>query len=88
LLDLTIIVANYNTRNLLQSCLESVYHYTEGISLEVICIDDASPDGSADMVAEPFPQVILIRNSERQLYAPQSQCGNANRAGALRLPPE
>ena len=87
LLDLTIIVTNYKPRDLLQSCLESVCHCTEGISLEVICIDDASPDGSADMVAEQFPQVIVIRNSERQLYARNHNVGNANRAGALRLPP-
>ena len=69
LLDLTVIIANYNTRELLRSCLESVYQYTEGISFEVICVDDASPDGSADMVAAQFPQVILIRNPERRLYA-------------------
>jgi GT2 family glycosyltransferase len=75
LLDLTIIVANYNTRDLLQSCLESVYRYTEDISFEVICVDDASPDGSADMVAEHFPQVILIRNPERRLYARNHNAG-------------
>jgi hypothetical protein len=75
LLDLTIIIANYNTRDLLQSCLESVYRYTEGISFEVICIDDASPDGSAEMVAEQFPHVILIRNSERHLYARNHNAG-------------
>ena len=75
MLDLTIIIANYNTRDLLESCLESVYRYTEGISFEVICVDDASPDGSADMVTEQFPQVILIRNSERRLYARNHNAG-------------
>ena len=75
MLDLTIIIANYNTRDLLESCLESVYRHTEDISFEVICVDDASPDGSADMVAEQFPQVILIRNSERRLYARNHNAG-------------
>lgn len=69
LLDLTIIVANYNTRELLRHCLESVYQNAAGISFEVICVDDNSPDGSADMVAEMFPQVILVRNRTRLLYA-------------------
>jgi GT2 family glycosyltransferase len=74
-LDLTIIIANYNTLDLLQSCLESIYRETEGISFEVICVDDASPDGSANMVAEQFPQVILIRNSARHLYARNHNAG-------------
>ena len=39
-LDLTIIIANYNTRELLRSCIESVYQHTAGISFEVICVDD------------------------------------------------
>jgi hypothetical protein len=75
LLDLTIIVANYNTRELLRSCLTSVYQHTEGISFEVICVDDKSPDGSADMVAAEFPQVILVRNAVRQRYAGNHNLG-------------
>ena len=74
-LDLTIIIANYNTRDLLHSCLDSIFRYTDGISFEVVCVDDASPDGSADMVAEQFPQVILIRNPERRLYARNHNAG-------------
>jgi GT2 family glycosyltransferase len=68
-LDLTIIVASYNTRELLRSCLDSVFHCTRGISFEVICVDDCSDDGSAEMVAERFPEVILIRNTHRLRYA-------------------
>ena len=33
LLDLTIIIPNYNTRELLRNCIESIYRYTEGIAL-------------------------------------------------------
>src|SRR5271169_4754333 len=75
LIDLSVIIASYNTRELLQSCLESVYQYTAGISFEVICVDDASPDGSADMVATLFPQAVLVRNSERRLYARNHNAG-------------
>lgn len=75
LLDLTIIVANYNTQELLRSCLESVYRFTDGITFEVICVDDNSPDGSADMVAALFPQVILVRNTQRLLYAKNHNLG-------------
>ena len=86
-LDLTIIIASYNTRELLRSCIESVYQYTEGISFEVICVDDNSPDGSADMVAAMFPQVILVRNTERSAVRQEPQRGYATVPGALRLSP-
>jgi hypothetical protein len=75
LTDLTIIIANYNTRDLLQSCLESVYRHTQGISFEVICVDDSSCDGSADMVETMFPQVVLVRNQHRLLYAKNHNIG-------------
>jgi len=68
-LDLTIIIPNYNTRLLLRNCLESIYRYTEGISFEIICVDGNSPDSSADMVAEEFPGVALVRNASNESYA-------------------
>ncbi len=74
-LDLTIIIASYNTRELLRNCLESIYRHTEGIRFEVICVDDHSADGSADMVEETFPDVILVRNSENQQYARNCNLG-------------
>ncbi len=74
-LDLTIIIPSYNTRQLLHDCLSSLYEQTHGIGFEVICIDDHSPDGSADMVAETFPQVILIRNQTNQFYVKNNNLG-------------
>ena len=74
-LDLTIVIASYNTRELLGNCLASVYRHTQGISFEVICVDDNSPDGSAAMVAELFPQVRLVRNSTNLLYARNCNLG-------------
>ena len=74
-LDLTITISNYNTRNLLRNCIESIYRYTSGITFEIICIDDNSTDGSAEMVAERFPKVILVRNTANQLYARNQNLG-------------
>jgi GT2 family glycosyltransferase len=74
-LDLTIIIPNYNTRELLRECIASIYHYTQGIQFEVICIDDNSSDGSADCIAAEFPQVILIRNKTNQLYVKNNNRG-------------
>src|SRR5271165_4733385 len=75
LLDLTVIIPSYNTRGLLRNCLESIYLHTRGITFEVICVDDNSPDGSADMVAESFPQVILVRNEVNLSYAKNGNLG-------------
>ena len=75
MLDLTIIIPNYNTRELLSQCLESIYEFTHGIDFEVICIDDNSRDGSAEMVAFQFPQVILIQNVMGQRYAKNNNLG-------------
>lgn len=75
MLDLTIIVPNYNTREFLHQCLKSVYENTSGINFEIICIDDNSTDGSAEMVEKLFPQVILIRNQTGQFYAKNNNRG-------------
>ena len=75
LLDLTVIISSYNTRNLLRNCIESIYRHTSGITFEIVCIDDNSTDGSAEMVAERFPKVILVRNTANQLYARNQNLG-------------
>lgn len=75
LLDLTIIIPNYNTKGLLRNCIASIYEHTKGITFEIICIDDNSPDGSADMVAAEFPDVILIRNKVNQNYVRNNNLG-------------
>ncbi|HET7206101.1 MAG TPA: glycosyltransferase family 2 protein [Terriglobales bacterium] len=73
--DLTIIIPSYNTRELLRACIASIYEHTRGISYEIICIDDHSPDESADMVARTFPQVILIRNQVNRFYVRNNNLG-------------
>jgi len=75
LLDLTVIIPNYNTRELLHQCLQSIYENTRGIDFEVFCVDDNSSDGSADMVEAIFPQVILVRNRTGQYYAKNNNRG-------------
>jgi len=60
--DLGIIIVSWNTIDLLEKCLSSVFE-NRGISYEVSVIDNASEDGSADMVARKFPSAAIIRNS-------------------------
>ncbi|MGB6386255.1 MAG: glycosyltransferase family 2 protein [Terriglobales bacterium] len=74
-LDLTVIIPSFNTRHLLRNCISSIYERTHGITFEIICIDDQSPDDSADMVAEAFPEVILVRNQTNQFYVRNNNLG-------------
>jgi GT2 family glycosyltransferase len=75
MLDLTIIISSYNTRDLVCNAIQSIYQHTRGITFEIICVDDASSDGSADMVAKTFPQVIVVRNTVSQSYARNHNLG-------------
>ena len=67
--DLSIIIVNWNTKELLRRCLNSIYHNTNNLSFEVLVVDNASSDGSADMVAGRFPQVGLTRNKHNYGFA-------------------
>jgi len=65
MLDLGIIIVNYNVRDLLRDCLQSVYDSKGGFRFEVCVVDNDSHDESADMVGAEFPQARLIRAENR-----------------------
>ena len=67
--DLSILIVNWNTRQLLVDCLASLSATKPGIELEVIVVDNASTDGSADEVARFYPGAALIRNAENVGFA-------------------
>ena len=62
-IDVSIIIVNYNTKDLLRNCLKSVYEHTKDTVFEVIVSDNGSKDGSIEMLKKEFPQVILIENN-------------------------
>lgn len=68
-LDLSIVIIGWNTIDLLRDCLQSVLENIDGIHTEVIVVDNASADGSAEMVAAAFPSVHMIRNSVNRGFA-------------------
>ena len=61
-LDASIIIVSFNTRDLLRRCLASVFEEAASIKVEVIVVDNASSDRSAEMVEQEFPQATLIRS--------------------------
>lgn len=59
-MDLSIIIVNYNVKEFLQNCLVSIERASKNLDVETIVIDNASEDGSQDMLRERFPNVRLV----------------------------
>ena len=72
--DLGIVIVNYNVRDLLRDCLASVYDSRGDFTFDLCVVDNDSHDGSADMVADEFPQARLIR-AENRGYAVSNNLG-------------
>ena len=64
LIDLSVIVVNYNVREFLEQALRSVERASKSLSVEVFVVDNNSVDGSIEMVQSAFPEVRLIVNEE------------------------
>jgi GT2 family glycosyltransferase len=64
MLDLSIIIVNWNTKENLKECLDSLHVKKLDFSFEVIVVDNASSDGSGKMVSKRYPQVLLLANEE------------------------
>jgi len=69
MMDLSIVIVNWNTCTLLAQCLASVYAHPPEGQFEVIVVDNASTDGSAAMVSQRFPQARLIENDHNLGFA-------------------
>jgi GT2 family glycosyltransferase len=61
-MDLSIVIVNWNTKNLLLQCLEAVYQTAGAVETEVFVVDNGSADGSGTAVKERFPGVTLNEN--------------------------
>jgi hypothetical protein len=62
--EVTVILVNYNDKAHLGDCLLSLKEKAVGIDFEAIVVDNASSDGSLEFIADRFPWVKAIRNSE------------------------
>jgi len=69
MMDVSIIIVNWNTRELLAKCLRCVQDTVHKARYEVYVVDNASSDGSPDMVRTDFPVVKLIANTENVGFA-------------------
>jgi len=61
-IDLSIVIVNWNTKDLLPQCLKSFDQASDRLKMEVFVVDNGSVDRSVELVREKFPEVIVIQN--------------------------
>ena len=77
----SVCIANWNCRELLRRCLNSLFDHEQGVPFEVVVADNASVDGAADMVEHDFPQVRLVRNRANEGFSRASNQAAAAATG-------
>jgi len=74
-IKLSIIIVNYNTRVILDECIGSIFKKPFHGNFEVIVVDNASKDGSLELVQKKYPQVKTIKNEENLGFAKANNVG-------------
>lgn len=62
--DITVSIVSYNSKAVLKDCIDSVINNNTEVSIEIIVVDNASTDGSSDLIKTAFPHLTLIENRE------------------------
>jgi len=75
MMNLSIIILNWNNKGVINDCLHSVFREIEKINAEVIIVDNGSTDGSLGLIKKSFPQVRLIENKENLMFAKANNQG-------------
>ncbi len=79
--DLSIIIVNYNVKEFLQNLLYSIEKASQNLSVETFVVDNASDDGSVDIIKEKFPSVNLIANKTNIGFGAANNMAMAKSAG-------
>lgn len=61
-LEVSIVIVSFNTREVLRECLDSVLKECEHLRAEILVVENASTDGSAEMMQQDFPQVTVLKS--------------------------
>ena len=69
MIDLSICIVNYNTKQQLQKCLRSIFKNTSGLNFEVLVVDNGSKDNSVQMVKTILPRVKIIANNKNLYFS-------------------
>ncbi len=69
MVDLSIVIVNYNAKTYLELCLQSIYKTINGINYEVFVVDNNSSESIEDMMNKNFPDVNLFLNTSNEGFA-------------------
>ncbi|MDP2585334.1 MAG: glycosyltransferase [Candidatus Levybacteria bacterium] len=75
MLDLSIVIVNYNAKEFLRKCLTSIVGNVRNVQYEVIVVDNNSSDKSSEMIRKEFPQIKLIANTENKGFSKANNQG-------------
>jgi len=67
--DLGVAIVTWNAQDVIQACLGSLFADADGLSLQVVVVDNASTDHTVELVERGYPQVTLIANAENRGFA-------------------
>jgi len=74
-IDVSVVIVNYNSFDLLRNCLSTVIKHTRNVNYEIIAVDNNSTEGEVDTITNEFENIILIKNSTNEGF------GAANNKG-------
>jgi GT2 family glycosyltransferase len=83
--DLSVVIVTRNTRELLHACLESIASLSDAVTWEVVVVDNASTDGSIELLRRSYPNTRLICNKSNTGYALANNQGLAVSTGRYLL---
>lgn len=75
MIDVSIIIVNFNTRDLTKQCIDSIKEYTKSINYEIIVVDNNSSDGSVDMLKSMFTDIKIIPSLKNGGFAYANNLG-------------
>jgi len=68
MVDVSICVLSYKAKDVLDTCLTSIYQYCQDVSFELIVVDNASNDGTVEMIREKYPNARVVTNEENLFF--------------------
>lgn len=80
-MDVSIIIVSYNTKNILRDCVLSIKDKSHDIDYEIIVVDNASSDGSVEMLRQEFPDVKIIESGGNIGFGKANNKGMAQATG-------
>ncbi len=81
LVDLSVVIVTYKSKEFILRCIRSIHEAAQGLSLEIIIVDNASEDGISDLVRAEFPDAIMIENKKNEGFARGVNQGASMAAG-------